>query len=288
MAPNQYCVLPADAYHLAGGRVVLRCKSPARQRTLVFDRHQFSLLNRCAGAKTLEEHAAGCMSDDPSNQELDAAADVLERLVLSGHVRPYESSQGPDSVAPHEMLNCVAIVTAGRPAMARRSLDSIMSHCRAHDRYPQVMIIDGSPNPDDRAQIQDAVGILGPASGAVYIGPSEAAAFHSHLQAEGVSPDLITAGLQPGATGANRNLALLLAAGQNVLMLDDDVIVRPFRSPRFQQGLALGGHHDLYEWQFFSSRKEALDAALPTDVDILQAHSELLGDGVQKQHQWRR
>lgn len=98
------------------------------------------------------------------------------------------------------------------------------------------------------------------------------------LRAEGIPSHVLDAALTPGGIGSNRNIGLLLTAGEPILMQDDDVVAEPWvEGPDAPDGLTIGGHADLRAWRFFDSRADALAAAIPADVDLCAIHGRVLG-----------
>src|SRR5688500_14202276 len=83
--------------------------------------------------------------------------------------------------------------------------------------------------------------------------------------------------LTPGSIGANRNLVLLLTAGDQVLMADDDIVCEPWTRDGGSQGVAVWGHTDPQDSEFFASREDARHAAASWSGDLLAAHEALLG-----------
>jgi hypothetical protein len=110
-----------------------------------------------------------------------------------------------------------------------------------------------------------------------YIGPDQAAQFLAKLAA----PDEIVPMLAPGSVGANRNLLLLMTAGELLLTIDDDVVCETWAGGDAGDGLGFMGHNqERFDTAFFASRTHAFDAVTGTGQDLLAAHSALLGHAV--------
>jgi len=173
-------------------------------------------------------------------------------------------------------VTTIGVVTANRPALVRRCLDSLVRHCDLHGRRPRFLVIDGSKAPADQAATRSAVSEVADASGhrLEYFGLKEANRLRSQLQVH----DEIGSVLVPGSTGANRNLLLLLTAGEHILAVDDDVVVETWSATDRDDGLALMGHHqELFETTFFSDRATALNTVARSAADLFSAHEALLG-----------
>ena len=111
-----------------------------------------------------------------------------------------------------------------------------------------------------------------------YVGPRESAEFFDTL---GLPATGARALLTPGSTGANRNLFLLVTAGEHALMVDDDVICETWASKERADGLALMGHHqELFETEFFPDRATALATVARSNAHLIGAHEALLGQSL--------
>jgi hypothetical protein len=173
-------------------------------------------------------------------------------------------------------ITTVGLITAGRPASARRALHSLVHHCEIHGRRPRFLVIDGSKEPADQAATSSAVSDAAAASGhhLEYVGPKEAQEFCTNLAV----PTEIETLLSPGSSGANRNLLLLMTAGEHVVTVDDDVVCESWAADGRDDGLALMGHQqELFEIAFFSNRATAFDTVARTAADLFAAHEALLG-----------
>ncbi len=167
-------------------------------------------------------------------------------------------------------------MTAGRPALLRRALESLRRHCDDHERAPRVIVVDGSPHEPDRRATRAAVAAVAARGtpGARYVGPDEADALRARLVIHG-GPNMP---LRPGSAGANRNLLLLLTAGERLLMMDDDVVCETWAGEDCHERIAVMGHHgELIRTTFAETRAAALAAAPRASIDLLGEHEALLG-----------
>ena len=140
-------------------------------------------------------------------------------------------------------------------------------------------MIDGSKAPADQVATRSAISGVADGSGhhVEYLGPSEAGKFCATL----AIPELFAPALTSGSTGANRNLLLLLTAGEHVLTVDDDVVLETWGATNRDDALALMGHQqELFETEFFASRASALASVVRMPADVLAAHEALLGHSV--------
>jgi hypothetical protein len=168
----------------------------------------------------------------------------------------------------------VAVVTKDRAAFARRCLGSLERHCDRDRRVSQVVVIDGS----ELATAATATASAAHDVGAHHIGSEAAGRLRTRLSVTtGVARDILAFGLTPGSIGSNRNLALLLTAGNRVLMVDDDVDCTLWTTAERRDGVQLGDHTDARRWHFFPSRHAALASVQRTTDNLLGVHDALLG-----------
>jgi hypothetical protein len=159
--------------------------------------------------------------------------------------------------------------------MVRRMLESFTRHCETHGRRPRFLVIDGSQRPENRRATRSVVTALAGSTrlDLSYVGRAEAAAFSRALRKNGIpGPTFV-----PGAIGANRNLLLLMTAGEHMLQADDDIVCDAWALPGRHTDVAVTGHHELREVAFFKNRAASLAAITPTRTDLLAVHESLLG-----------
>jgi len=198
---------------------------------------------------------------------------VVGKLAGSGLIRPVHGVRGSDGRSGTAGTACdVVVITADRPAALTRCLASLV---RDNERATlrRVVVVDGSQRCADNNR--SAVRQCGLAS-VEYFGREEAMALRSELVVAGFPSDVVAFGLTPGSIGCNRNLATLITAGNDVVMVDDDVVLDPWVSPSRSDGVIYSGHRDLREWEFFSSRRLALEGLCRASTSVIRAHNEVL------------
>ena len=181
---------------------------------------------------------------------------------------------------PSASITTIGIITADRPASAYRALESLVRHGAAQSARARFLVIDGSRKPANLVGTRQVVTSVVRASGhrVDYVGPRESAEFFDRL---GLHDASARVPLTPGATGANRNLFLLMTAGEHALMVDDDVICETWASTARADGLALMGHdQELFETEFFPDRAAALASVARTNVNLIAADQTLLGQSL--------
>lgn len=172
-------------------------------------------------------------------------------------------------------ITTIGIVTADRPAAVGRALESFARHCDRHGRRPRFLVIDGSRGAASRRATRTVVDTIAAASGhhLEYVGPAEAMRFRRRL----TSGTGLAAIAGPGPIGPNRNLFLLLTAGEHALAVDDDIVCDTWAIAGRAGGLAVTGHgFEFLEAAFFPNRAAVLAAGVRTPVDLLAAHEALL------------
>ncbi len=170
-------------------------------------------------------------------------------------------------------LGTIGIITADRPAALARALGSFADHCLVHDRWPRVLVVDGSQRAANRTATRAAVTAIARTTrrDLRYVGPEEAAAWRALSQGRRRVPTLA-----PGSAGANRNLLLLMTAGERVLFVDDDMVCDTWMSPARRDGLVVMGHEEIRQMEFHPDRAAARAAVQRTPADLLHAHEALL------------
>jgi hypothetical protein len=169
----------------------------------------------------------------------------------------------------------VGFVTADRPASLTRALQSFIHHCHLHAQWPRFLIVDGSRQRASRTATRAAVATIARATGRdlQYVATEEADAFCASLRQD----DASAPALVPGTAGQNRNLMLLMTAGERVLFVDDDMVYDTWEPHERRAGLVVMGHDEIREVAFHPSRAAALAAVAPAPQDLLGSHAALLG-----------
>ena len=249
---------------------------------IAIDSFATRVLGVCRGYRELPAHAAAVvragLSSDPR-----AIAAAMVRLVDLGLLRQIGQFTPPGSVRSDteesETINVVAIMTADRPAVMSRCLQSLVRNCDASGNRPRIAVVDGSRQLRHRqANERACVAIARKTNHSIrYLGPLQASGLRCRLAAAGIPDSTLSFGLSPGATGANRNIALMFASGEALLMLDDDIVCTLWALENRDDGLVIGGHDDLRDAYFFGDRRQALAATTGVSMSLLQAHSTLLG-----------
>jgi hypothetical protein len=180
---------------------------------------------------------------------------------------------------PSREIATAAIITADRPRLLARCLESLLSNCELGLSRPRILIVDGSRQ--DRHRVVNRRAVRSSAARTQlevdYVGAEQARGLRARLAARGIPRRTLRFGLTPGGTGANRNIAVLTGGGSNLLMIDDDVICAPWSLPARESGVAIAGTAELRDIRFFPTRRAALRMGRPAPISLIDAHRQLLG-----------
>lgn len=276
-----YRPVSGSAFHLGGERVAI-CSEELPGVTEI-DAATALILARCDGARTLEDHLR-LLSEADSAARAGAIRDSLHQLVsrrlliddVSALISECRRGTPPPTCIP---ITTIGIVTADRPQCLRNSLASVISHLTLYGNTPRVVVLDGSRIAGFRSHNRELVRASASSHNIplLYIGPAEASRMRSKLGLSESEWRGLGSELTPGAVGAERNLLLLLTAGEHAMMVDDDIILSPWEHHDRREGVSISGHIDPSDTQYFSSRADAFEAATPSHTDVVSAHMRLLG-----------
>jgi hypothetical protein len=266
----------------AGDDVLLH--DPERATPVVLPAFELDLLAQCTHFAPVETHAAA--AERRTGLPADGVAQQLYELVDCGLLvsqqevaaRARAAAEAQAEVAP--TLDRIAVITSDRPASLATCLRSY------RDRYGadiELIVFDDSADAATRAENKRVAAQAAAGGRIFYAGEDEKRRFVSELAAtSGVDADVVSAAVAEfdGCSfhgGANRNAALLDAAGGAVLMVDDDTTARAARPIDAGDALRLSSRSDPWSLHFFACVEDALDAADWRDADLLAWHRRFLG-----------
>jgi hypothetical protein len=158
----------------------------------------------------------------------------------------------------------------------------------------RIAVVDASKDPRNESLGRSAVVTIRHESGGAisFVGRKEKVRMHQTLRAL-CDASLLDFTFPPGASG-NRNIMLLLSSGENVLLVDDDMVCDVWQPRRTadehgstrttdEHGstrILLGGHVEERDIAFYSRRKDVCDSLVHSRVDLLNAHQAVLGRSV--------
>ena len=188
---------------------------------------------------------------------------------------------------PGRAISAVGMLTADRPELLQRGLQSYIENAARHSRQIEYVVFDDSKNVANRHAGLEAAGALARKFKARirFAGFDERTRFVRHLeQFPRISKHVLkNTLLQPqGYTlGQNRNALLLDSVGTLFLCVDDDTVCRLAAPPTPAPGVKVCTGMDPAEFWCFGESGEACAAARPVDADLLGAHEALLGRTVE-------
>jgi len=244
---------------------------------------QHAVLTACEGCRTLDEHASIVKrklglrdADQPTLAKWLDDFVSLGLLISLDALRQRFDSSPSGTPAPFAGL---VIRTCDRPALLARALASAAAlEDRVGRRY-RYHVLDDSRQSASR--VDNARIVAGSALDARYrdlssndpLADELALAFPAARDAIGW---LLGPARDDQATyGRPVNLALLLTAGQRLLLLDDDALLEPRRPPAAERGLGVSSAPD--ELFCYVDQAEAERDCAPADIDPLAEHLEWLG-----------
>jgi hypothetical protein len=172
-------------------------------------------------------------------------------------------------------ITTIGVTTADRPEPLVRCLRSLIPQVRG--RAVRIIVVDGSKVARNESLNRSNVKSIARSADLeiTYIARSERQAIRKALRS--VCPGrLLDFALTPGASG-NRNTAILLGSGENVLLVDDDVVCDLWKVRSFRNAIDVCGHVERREIAFFKTRASARRGMIHATTNLLDAHRVLLG-----------
>ena len=242
------------------------------------------VLGMCQGGRTLEHHAtviadAGVLADRGAiRPALQALVDV--GLLCPIHREAHESERTPRR---RRDITSIGIVTADRPRMLHRCLQSLVDHCDHFGLRPSIVIVDGSKAMESQTADREAIDNVRKRGYTVrHLKPATDSSSHQRLRPLGLEPTTIDLAIGSGDIGANRNALLLDTVGEAIVMIDDDILCDTWDLPERHDTPALVGHRDERHVSFHRSRADVFANVRWTRESIIHAHQRLLGATIQE------
>ena len=246
----------------------------------------YGLLAYCDGCKPLVEHANAIVAAIPGLAGQHAAVlSALDAMCASGLFLREDALlnrlAGPASDAEPGPLWGVVIRTCDRPDLLQRLVQSLADNERTYGNRYRYHVLDDSRDGAHRlrnrqfASTQTALSLdYHDLAGEVPLRAALDAQF-PRLRTEiawllGSTPDPKVA-----TYGRPLNFALLLAAGERFVTIDDDVMLDARSAPRFRDGLEMSCDRD--DWDFFSSDAQIAATTERAGIDPIAAHAQWLG-----------
>jgi len=175
----------------------------------------------------------------------------------------------------------IAIRTCDRPALLARLLRSVAALEARYARAYHYVVLDDSRDAANRAANRQCVA-KNERLDCAYYDLTDTSLVEQELRHAfpdaAKELDWLLGPPGPGEATYGRpiNLALLLTAGQRVLLLDDDVMLEPRRPPIVEPGFAVSSEAD--ELFCYPDRGTLDNACLAVDIDPFATHLDCLGE----------
>lgn len=193
------------------------------------------------------------------------------------------------SIVPPQTINAVGIPTRDRPSELRRSIDSLINHCKERSRNPHIIIVDsseiGKHTEENRRFVDSAKAVYGERS-INHISLDQILSLVGNLARTSSVPYHVVhfclAGISGIADrlGASRNLIALSTQGLSTLFLDDDILPNLYTLRDNTNGSpSMPGIVPLS--RFFPNRLELLRAIEPSSESVFDIHEQFLGRELQ-------
>src|SRR3954453_15132420 len=174
-------------------------------------------------------------------------------------------------------ITAIGVTTADRPQLLDRCLLSLARQVSARGTSVRLIVVDASRSARNEAMGRSAASVVTRATGQAitFFGRRERIAFRRALRTLCAEPILEFA-FRPCASG-NRNIILLLTSGENVLLVDDDMVCDTWRPRPLRRAIALGGHIEQRNIAFYERRQDVCESLVPATVDLLKDHESVIG-----------
>ena len=174
-------------------------------------------------------------------------------------------------------ISTIGVTTADRPDPLARCLFSLARQTAMRNTRTRILVVDSSIDANNESRGRHAASSIQEATGQaiLFIGRKEKLALRKALRTL-CKDSLLEFAFRPGASG-NRNIVLLLSTGENVLLVDDDIVCDVWTLPSLRQVMTLSGHVERRSIAFYKRRPDVCSSLVRADVDLLSAHDAVLG-----------
>ncbi|MFL6278607.1 MAG: hypothetical protein ACJ731_00710 [Vicinamibacterales bacterium] len=206
--------------------------------------------------------------------------DGTDGLWFDGNARVTQQGTGMTLADPEHRISTIGVTTADRPQLLERCLVSLTRQVKARGTSVRLIVVDASRSARNEALGRLAVSVVTRATGQAitFIGRPERVAVRRALGAL-CADSLLEFAFRPCASG-NRNIVLLLTTGENLLLVDDDMVCDTWRPRSLRSTVVLGGHIEQRNIEFYGRRQDVCKSLVPATVDLLTAHERVIGQTV--------
>lgn len=271
---------------LSGDLVLVRSQRTGKQAILKAD--ALFVLKHCCEFRTIESHIQQISS---KFAELRSNPDEVRQVLLTtrdaglliSHQEIINKLSASTAESSPEAVPIICIPTCDRPDALQRLLFSIQENCTPNE-FSHCIVIDDSRTEESRSQneaiVQKAQHTL--SFRVIYFGLSQQKQLQSALVA--LLPELSSEinfligndqSLAGVTHGRSRNFALLLSVGQNVLLLDDDILCQAIDPPTPDNSVEIS--LSPREAEFYGLKEDWPHQKPATNSNPLTPHTQHLG-----------
>ena len=285
--PDLFAFDPCKAYPMSEGRLLLHNSRNGRRAMVKTE--VYAALVRCSEFRTLEQHANNIIAQNPGMQGQQAdIRGVLEKMCKAGIMRSAKSltealRKSPAASQADERKPVAAVITWERPEALERLLASIAANCDTSKLHCLYVIDDSRTEENtDRNRALAAQFAEQMDTPLHYLGQAEQQAFidklvHSLPERENAIRFLVDQSrwVDQFTAGLARNVALLVACGRRLVVMDDDVICELYDSPNPDFRISISD--DPREADFFTVADEWSYLRNQVNPDPVAQHLRYLG-----------
>jgi hypothetical protein len=280
MSRARIAAVPFVVYPIGDRRCVVATERDGARAE--FDLLAARILGVCRDYRHVDEHMRELVHRF-SNVPPGVLLTTLQMLRDAGLLAPFlVQPHGPVSLSDRgeSTIETIGVTTADRPRYLRRCLESIVLHCKRHNRRPALIVSDDSRSAEARAANRQLVADWA-ATGLsmTYLGDAERQELAAQLADRGVSRDAISASLTSSRSpspGTSRNALILATVGEYVLNIDDDVVCETWPG-EYDESVVLGGYRESRRTEFFDTRRAALPVVGQSGPNLLACNEHVLG-----------
>lgn len=277
------------AYPVSGGNLLIHNTRNGKRAMVTPE--VYATLVRCNRFKTLEDHTADIIKNNPAMQGQQAdIRKVLQTMLNNGILLSAKSAceklkQKTENKTGEQEHTApvVAILTWERPEALERLLESIASNCNT-ENFHRLYIIDDSRKEENISQNQALISRFDSKISAPfqYFGRSEQLSLINELVKQLPEHESSIHFLTDHSrwsdqwtAGLGRNLALLLSCGRRLVMMDDDAVCDVYDPPTPRHNVTFSDNPR--EADFFGSEQEWAHLKQPINPDPINRHMRCLG-----------
>lgn len=277
------------AYPVSGGNMLIHNTRNGKRAMVTPE--VYATLVRCNQFKTLDDHSAAIIENNPAMQGQQADIRKVLQTMLDGGImisaksacEKFKQKAGETTGEEEPGAPVVAILTWERPQALERLLESITTNCDT-ESFHRLYVIDDSREAENINRNQALTSRFASEISAPlqYFGRSEQNNLITELVKQLPEHESDIRFLTDHSrwsdhwtAGLSRNLALLLSCGRRLVMMDDDAICDVYDPPLPKHNVTFSDKPR--EADFFASEQEWAHLKQPINPDPINRHMRCLG-----------